>query len=192
MKWFIFSQSFAMTAASVSFPFYLLFIQNIGRSFSSFGFAYGLFTLSAALSQRLIGKWADQSGGLKLLIFYAAGMSFIFLLIPSVNTIKTVYFIQIFLGTLGAVQKTSEKLVLSELPLEGGRGRMIGNYHFWTSLCSSLAVMGTGILLNYFTINYIFYGCSIFFLISGIVLILIDREFIETHNPGVAKGIKRC
>lgn len=172
MKWFIFSQSFALTAASVSFPFYLLFIQNIGRSFSSFGFAYGLFTLSAALSQRLIGKWADRSGGVKLLIFYAVGMSFIFLLIPSVNTIETVYFIQVFLGILGAIQKTSEKLVLSEMPYKGRRGKMIGNYHFWTSLCSSLAVMGTGLLLNYFAISYIFYGCSIFFLVSGIVLIM--------------------
>ncbi|WP_175989109.1 MFS transporter [Bacillus sp. Marseille-Q1617] len=182
MRWFILSQSFAMTAASVSFPFYLLFIQNIGRSFSSFGFAYGLFTLSAALSHRLIGKLADQSGGLRLLIFYAVGMSFLFLLIPSVTSIETVYFIQIILGILGAVQKTSEKLVLSDIPHAGSRGKMIGNYHFWTSLSSSFAVMGTGLFLNYFTIHYIFYGCSMFFLISGISLIFGHEERIQTNK----------
>lgn len=182
MRWFIVSQSFAMTAASVSFPFYLLFIQNIGRSVSSFGFAYGLFTLSAALSHRLIGKLADHSGGLKLLIFYAVGMSFIFLVIPSVNSIEMVYMIQIILGILGAVQKTSEKLVLSEIPHDGSRGRMIGNYHYWTSLSSSFAVMGTGLLLNYFTIHYIFYGCSIFFLVSGISLIISHGGKIQTAN----------
>jgi MFS family permease len=182
MKWFILSQSFAMTAASVSFPFYLLFIQNIGRSFSSFGFAYGLFTLSAALSHRLIGRLADKSGGMRLLIIYAIGMSFLFLLIPSVTTIEMVYIIQIILGVLGAVQKTSEKLVLSEIPYDGSRGKMIGNYHFWTSLCSSFAVMGTGLLLNYFTIHYIFYGCSIFFLASGISLIISHTDYLSSYT----------
>ncbi|MEG9296781.1 MFS transporter [Mangrovibacillus sp. Mu-81] len=182
MKWFIYSQSFAMTAASVSFPFYLLFIQNLGRSFSSFGFAYGLFTLSAAVSHRLIGKWADKSGGYGLLVVYAIGMSFLFLLIPSVTSIKMVYFLQIFLGVLGAVQKTSEKVVLSEMPYNGGRGKMIGNYHFWTSLCSSFAVMGTGLLLNYFTIHFIFYGSSIFFLASSICLVISHTDYIRTHR----------
>jgi MFS family permease len=181
MKWFILSQSFAMTAASVSFPFYLLFIQNLGSSFSSFGFAYGLFTLSSALSHRLIGKLADKSGGFGLLIIYAVGMSFLFLLIPSVTSIEMVYFLQVFLGVLGAVQKTSEKVVLSELPYDGGRGKMIGNYHFWTLLCSSFAVMGTGILLNYFTIYFIFYGCSFFFLSSSICLIISHTGFLRTH-----------
>jgi MFS family permease len=182
MKWFIVSQSFALTAASVSFPFYLLFIQNLGRSFSSFGFAYGLFTLSAAVSHRLIGNWSDKAGGYGLLIVYAIGMSFLFLLIPSVTSIKMVYFLQIFLGVLGAVQKTSEKVVLSEMPYNGGRGKMIGNYHFWTSLCSSFAVMGTGILLNYFTIDFIFYGSSIFFLASSFCLIISHTDYLRTHR----------
>jgi MFS family permease len=171
-----------MTAASVSFPFYLLFIQNLGNSFSSFGFAYGLFTLSAALSHRLIGKLADRTGGFGLLIVYAVGMSFLFLLIPSVTSIKMVYFMQICLGVLGAVQKTSEKVVLSEMPSNGGRGKMIGNYHFWTSFCSSFAVMGTGLLLNYFTIHFIFYGCSVFFLSSSIFMVISYSNFQRTHK----------
>ncbi|MCA1053616.1 MFS transporter [Rossellomorea aquimaris] len=172
MRWFVISQSFAMTAASVSFPFYLLFIQNIGRSFSSFGFAYGLFTLSAALSHRVIGRLADHSGGVRLLILYAIGMSLVFLVIPSITSIEMVYLIQMILGILGALQKTSEKLVISEMGHGDRKGALIGHYHFWTSLCSSIAVMATGYMLNYFTIGTIFYGCSLFFLASGICLIV--------------------
>jgi Major Facilitator Superfamily len=170
MNWLIVSQSFAMVAASVSFPFYLLFIQNIGSSFSSFGFAYGLFTLSAAISHRFIGRLSDLIGGPSLLVIYSIGMSFLFLFIPSAGSIHEVYFIQVGLGVLGALQKTSEKVVVSEVTDHASRGKSIGVYHFWTSLFSSGAVMGTGFLLDYFTINVIFYACSIFFLTSGILI----------------------
>ncbi|TMU87667.1 MFS transporter [Bacillus sp. BHET2] len=177
MKWFIISQSFAMVAAGVSFPFYLLFIQNIGNSFSSFGFAYGLFTLSAALSHRFIGKVSDMIGGPVLLLMYSIGMSLMFLFIPSVDSVQGVYLVQLILGILGAIQKTSEKVVLSDLTEQASRGKSIGAYHFWTSIFSSVAVMGTGFLLDYFTIHVIFYGCSIFFMTSGILIFVFYSRF---------------
>ena len=172
MRWLIVSQSFAMVAASVSFPFYLLFIENIGSDFSSFGFAYGLFTLSGAIFHRFIGRLSDLIGGQFLLIFYSIGMSFLFLLIPSTGSIQEVYMIQVFLGMLGALQKTSEKVVISDMTEHASRGKSIGQYHFWTALFSSIAVMGTGFILEYFTIHFLFYACSLFFLISGLVIII--------------------
>jgi MFS family permease len=170
MKWFIFSQSFAMMASAVSFPFYLLFIQNIGSNFTSFGFAYGLFTLSSALFHRVIGKGIDRFGGKGFLVGYAWGMSILFLFIPFITSIWLVYLFQIALGFFGAMQKTCEKSMISELSEGEMRGTAIGNYHFWTTLCSALAVMGTGIVLDYFTIHVIFYICSVFYLISGVIL----------------------
>ncbi|HYK74272.1 MAG TPA: MFS transporter, partial [Pseudoneobacillus sp.] len=53
---FLNSQSLIVSASSVVFPFYLLFIRNIGESFSQFGCAYGLFTLISAFSYPLIGR----------------------------------------------------------------------------------------------------------------------------------------
>ncbi|MCA1059036.1 MFS transporter [Rossellomorea aquimaris] len=183
MKWLIVSQSFAMVAASVSFPFYLLFIQNIGSDISSFGFAYGLFTLSSALSHRFIGRLSDIVGGQILLVVYSLGMSFLFLFIPSTGSIQEVYLIQIVLGTLGALQKTSEKVVISDVTVQGSRGKNIGMYHFWTALFSSIAVMGTGLILEYFTIHFLFYACSLFFLASGFVLLLFWSKLKHTDRP---------
>ncbi|KPL58800.1 MFS transporter [Rossellomorea vietnamensis] len=176
MRWLILSQSFAMVAASVSFPFYLLFIRNIGSDFSSFGFAYGLFTLSSAVGHRIIGRLSDLIGGQILLIVYSIGMSFLFLFIPSTGSIQEVYMIQVLLGMLGALQKTSEKVVISDMTVHASRGKSIGQYHFWTALFSSIAVMGTGFFLEYFTINFLFYACSLFFLISGLVIIIFGSK----------------
>lgn len=176
MRYFILSQSLATMASSVSFPFYLLFIKNIGSNFSSFGFAYGLFTLSSALFHRWIGSASDKIGSRKFLIGYAWGMAFLFLLIPEVDTLTGVYIMQVALGFLGAVQKTCEKTMAGEIFHGEGAGRKIGLYHFWTSLFASFAVFATGVLIDFFTISFIFYIGSFLFAGSGIALLFFEQK----------------
>jgi MFS family permease len=176
MRIFILSQSFATMASSVTFPFYLLFIKNIGSNFSSFGFAYGLFTLSSALFHRWIGLVSDQFGSRYLLIGYAWGMAFIFLLIPEVETLAGVYVLQVVLGFLGAVQKTCEKTMAGEVFHGKGAGKKIGKYHFWQSLFAAFAVFGTGVLIDFFTISFIFYIGSFLFAGSGIALLFYKQK----------------
>ncbi|WP_409253785.1 MFS transporter [Bacillus sp. SCS-153A] len=178
MRYFILSQSFAMMASSVSFPFYLLFIKNIGSSFSSFGFAYGLFTLSSAVFHRWIGSASDKIGSRKFLIGYAWGMAFLFLLIPEVDSLTGVYVLQVALGFLGAVQKTCEKTMAGEVFHGNGAGKKIGNYHFWTSLFASFAVFATGVLIDFFAISFIFYIGSLLFAGSGIALLFYKEKVI--------------
>jgi MFS family permease len=180
MRYFVLSQSFAMMASSVSFPFYLLFIKNVGSNFSSFGFAYGLFMLSSALFHRWIGTASDKFGSRPLLIGYAWGMAFIFLFIPEVNSLAGVYTLQVILGLLGAVQKTCEKTLAGEVFHGKGAGKKIGSYHFWTSLFASLAVFATGVLIDFFTIAIIFYIASFLFAGSGLALLFYNNEQEET------------
>ncbi|RIW29267.1 MFS transporter [Bacillus salacetis] len=182
MNFFILSQSFATMASSISFPFYLLFIKNIGSNFSSFGFAYGLFTLSSALFHRLAGTAADRIGSRYLLIGYAWGMAFTFLLIPEVESIAGVYLMQVVLGFLGAVQKTCEKTMAGEVFQGIKAGRKIGKYHFWTSLFASFAVFATGVLIDFFTISFIFYIGSFLFAGSGITLLFYKPRGRKGHS----------
>ncbi|MGF2615746.1 MFS transporter [Rossellomorea vietnamensis] len=180
MKFFVLSQSFAMMAGSVSFPFYLLFIRNIGSNFSSFGFAYGLFMLSSAVFHRWIGSVADKVGSRTLLIGYAWGMAFIFLFIPEADSLADVYGLQVILGLLGAVQKTCEKTMAGEVFHGKGAGKKIGGYHFWTSLFASFAVFASGVLIDFFTIDFIFYLASFLFAGSGLALLFYDKKREES------------
>ncbi|MFD2044632.1 hypothetical protein ACFSTA_08250 [Ornithinibacillus salinisoli] len=54
LKWVVRSQSMLLFGTGLVFPFYILFLSEVGASFSEFGLAYGLFTISAALVHRLI------------------------------------------------------------------------------------------------------------------------------------------
>ncbi|TLS36823.1 MFS transporter [Pseudalkalibacillus caeni] len=182
MRIFIFSQSIALISSSIVFPYYLLFIKNVGSSFAQFGLAYGLFTLTSALVHRWIGKTSDKVGSKVFLIIHAWGMAVAFITLPLVSSLLQVYMLQVFLGVLGAMQKTCEKSMLTEFTAGSKQGELIGNYHFWTTMCSALAVMGSGFLIDYLTIHAIFYVGSIFFLISGLMMFKVQQDSTKSLN----------
>jgi len=58
IKWLIRSQSIFTLAAGMIYPYYLLFLKNLGNSYSKYGLAFAVFTISsAAVSQWLAPSW---------------------------------------------------------------------------------------------------------------------------------------
>jgi MFS family permease len=141
LKWLVLSQSGGFFASSLVFPFYILFLKNVGSSFTQFGFSYGLFGISAALIHPLLGKLSNQIDNRYFLIGHAWGMATLLLFYPHIESIIQVYAIQIFLGLFGSMQKHGEKILLADVTDGGSRGATIGSYHFWTSVFSAAASM---------------------------------------------------
>ncbi|KAB7705966.1 MFS transporter [Bacillus aerolatus] len=168
---FIFSQSLLVMASSMIFPFYILLLRNVGDSYSQFGWAYGLFALTSAVAYPVIGKIADKSGDRLLLIMYAWGMAVILLFFPLVTEVWQVYILQIIMGLLGALQKNTEKTSLARHVAKETAGKEIGNYHIWTSVGASVAIILTGYIVDFLTIGSIFYLASFVYVISGIILL---------------------
>lgn len=164
---FIIYQGSIGMASSMIFPFYVLLLKNVGHSYSQFGWAYGLFALTAAVSYPIIGKLADKTGDKVLLIIYSWGMALILLIFPLAFEIWHVYILQVVMGLLGAVQKNSEKTVLARSVQKATAGREIGHYHIWTSISAAIAIIGTGYLVDFLTIGSIFYLASVVFAWSG-------------------------
>ncbi|GGA43843.1 MFS transporter [Psychrobacillus lasiicapitis] len=164
---FIIYQGSIGMASSMIFPFYVLLLKNVGHSYSQFGWAYGLFALTAAVSYPIIGKLADKTGDKVLLISYAWGMALILLIFPLAFEIWHVYILQVVMGLLGAVQKNSEKTVLARTVQKETAGKEIGHYHIWTSVSAAIAIIGTGYLVDFLTIGSIFYLASAVFAWSG-------------------------
>jgi MFS family permease len=164
------SQSILMTASSMVFPFYLLLIRNIGDSYSQFGLAYGLFALTAALIHPLIGRLSDTIGDRSLLLLYTWGMAGVMIIVPIIETIAALYVLQVIMGILGAVQKTTEKTALARQTAGEHTGLKIGNYHLRTSVWGAVAVMATGFLIDFLTIASLFYIASFLYMISAVIL----------------------
>ncbi|WP_139364881.1 MFS transporter [Sutcliffiella halmapala] len=167
LKWVIISQSVVLFGTGLVFPFYILFLREVGGNFSEFGLAYGLFTISAALVHRWIGSYSDKWGRKIFLLLNAWGTATLFLLFPLVTTIWQVYLLQVILGVFGAMQKTSEKAIIADFTDGNSRGRAIGHYHFWISIFSGFAVIAGGYVIDFLTIDLIFYIGSLILFISG-------------------------
>ncbi|MEI4804275.1 MFS transporter [Bacillus sp. NPDC077411] len=178
---FVVSQSLIMMAGSMVFPFYVLLLRNVGNSFSQFGWAYGLFALTSALSYPLIGKVSDRFGDKKLLVVYSWSMAVLMLCFPIATEVWHVYILQIMMGLLGAMQKNAEKTSLARKVERQEAGYEIGKYHVWTSLGAAIAIILTGYLVDFLTIGTIFYVASILYMISGIVLWRTNNETIYTR-----------
>lgn len=169
-KRFLYYQSTIIMASSMIFPFYVLLLKNIGNNYAQFGWAYGLFALSAALFYPVIGKLSDKITDKRLLIIHSWGMALILLFFPLVTAVWQVYFLQIIMGILGATQKNTEKASLARQVVKETAGTEIGRYHTWTSIAAAIAIILTGYLVDFLTIGSIFYIASIIYVVSAIML----------------------
>ncbi len=179
-KSFIQYQGIVGMASTMIFPFYILMLKNAGTSYAQFGWAYGLFALTAAISYPLIGRASDRVGDKALLSIYSWGMALLLLFFPLAAEIWHVYVLQILMGILGAVQKNSEKAVLARHVDKTTAGKQIGIYHTYTSVAAAIAVIGTGYLVDFLTIASIFYIASIAFAVSGFI---VTKMPIYAANP---------
>jgi MFS family permease len=183
LKWLTISQSMVLFGTGMVFPFYIIFIKEIGANFTEFGISYALFALSSAFVHKVIGSYSDKFGRKIFLLMNAWGMAILFLLFPIVTNIIQVYILQIILGIFGAMQKTSEKSIVADFTDDKFRGKQIGNYHGWIAIFSALAVGVGGYLTDLFTLEIIFYIGAVILFLSGIVILKIkEREDYQANN----------
>jgi len=167
LRTFIYYQTMLMIASSIVFPFYILLLNNVGHNYAQFGWAYGLFALTAAIFYPLIGKIADKIGDKALFVFYSFGMALILLFFPIVSEVWHVYILQIMMGLLGAVQKNTEKTTLARTVKKETAGKEIGTYHVYTGIGAAVAIILAGYIVDFLTIATIFYLGSIMYIVSG-------------------------
>lgn len=168
LRAFMYYQTMVMMATSIVFPFYILLLNNVGNNYAQFGWAYGLFALTAAVVYPLIGKIADKIGDKRLFIFYSFGMAVLLLFFPLVSVVWHVYILQMIMGIFGAIQKNTEKTALARTVKKETAGTEIGKYHIFTGIGAAIAIIIAGYLVDFLTIATIFYVGSLIYFVSGL------------------------
>ncbi|MNZ69021.1 Major Facilitator Superfamily protein [compost metagenome] len=187
IKWLIRSQSIMTLAAGMIYPYYLLFLKNLGNSFSKYGLAFAVFTISSAAVSQWIAPRLDRHG-LRILVISAAGMMGAMLAFPWTNSYLMVLVLQFIMGTCSAMQKMSERLLLADFTERGSRGGVIGSYHFWTSAASGFAVIIGGMLIDWLTINVLFYLSALLYGVSAGTVWRMSRNSVTKPKEGSVSG----
>ncbi|MEK8132210.1 MFS transporter [Paenibacillus filicis] len=162
LQWLIQSQSIVTLAAGMVYPYYLLFLKNLGNSYSKYGLAFAVFTISSAAVSSWLGARLDRYGP-RMLLAGSLGMTLVMLAFPWVQSFALVLILQLIMGICAAMQKMSERLLLADYTEKGDRGRTMGTYHFWTSAASGFAVLLGGFLIDWLTIDALFYTSALLY-----------------------------
>ncbi|MCD1259509.1 MFS transporter [Paenibacillus athensensis] len=175
LRWLIRSQSIATLAAGMIYPYYLLFLKNLGNSYSKYGLAFAVFTISSAAAAHWLAPFVDRHGRL-LLALSSFGMTAAMLLFPWAGAYIWVLGLQLLMGLCAAMQKMSERLLLADHTEPGARGRLLGSYQFWTSVSSGFAVVFGGYLIDWLTIDVLFYLSALLYALSGWAVLRAARQ----------------
>jgi len=162
IKWLIRSQSIFTLAAGMIYPYYLLFLKNLGNSYSKYGLAFAVFTISSAAVSQWLAPRLDRYA-LQFLVISSLGMMVAMLAFPWVLSYTWVLILQLLMGACNAMQKMSERLLLADNTERGARGAAMGAYHFWLSAASGFAVILGGYLIDWLTIDALFYTSALLY-----------------------------
>ncbi|SDE41224.1 Major Facilitator Superfamily protein [Paenibacillus sp. UNCCL117] len=164
--WLIRSQTIVTLASGMVYPYYLLFLKNLGNSYAKYGLAFAVFTVSSAAVSGWLGSRLDRHGP-RLLLAGSLGMMLVMLAFPWVQSFMAVLALQLAMGVCSAMQKMSERSLLADYTVQGARGGAIGSHQFWTSAASGFAVILGGYLMDWLTINALFYVSALLYGLSA-------------------------
>ncbi|MBI4896042.1 MAG: MFS transporter [Candidatus Aenigmarchaeota archaeon] len=151
-------------------PFWFLFIERVGGSIESFGFAIGLMTIASALASYAVGRLSDVHGRKRFLIVSGLLEALIIVCYTFITTTVQLYVLQIIYGLVSAMQMTMETAYLGDITKKVQRGADIGLYHAAIGLCAGVAAMLGGVGVGMFGYHIIFYVTAA--LIGGSTLVL--------------------
>jgi predicted MFS family arabinose efflux permease len=169
IKWLIRSQSIVTLAAGMIYPYYLLFLKNLGNSYSKYGLAFAVFTISSAAVSQWLSHRIDRNA-VPVLVASSLGMMAAMITFPWVFSYGWVLFLQCVMGACSSMQRMSERILLADYTEQGARGIPIGSYHFWTSVASGFAVILGGYLIDWLTIDALFYMSALLYGVSAWVV----------------------
>lgn len=149
-------------SSSLVFPYYVLFLRNIGDSYDVFSLLYGLFSLSLSVVVYFGGKYIERVSPYLLMMLHSFFCSYLFFSLHTIENIKFVYIGQVLFGGFTALFKLAEKKLFMNATSEFYR-----SYLFWTSFVTALCIIGVGVLFETIDIAYMFHLAAWLFLISG-------------------------
>ncbi|WML48382.1 hypothetical protein RCG23_24605 [Neobacillus sp. PS3-34] len=148
------------------FPYYLMFLKNIGENYSTFSLLYATFAFSSGISYLCL-TLLPAKPSLRVLCFTAfSGLSLCMLGIPFASTLLHVFLIQGFMGIFQAVYKWSEKEWVKQEKIEWRSDHL---FSFLLQMVIVATILATGWLLDWFSIGMLFAIAAIWYMVNGVI-----------------------
>lgn len=168
MRTFFIIQSCITLAGGIVFPFYVLLLHEAGSSALVFGGLYAIFTVSSAIAYIGTDQLVHYFSYQQLLVVSNLCSGIALFGLTTVDTLAQLAFVQVVLGVAFALPKNLEKIILAEHTVPENRITKISHYHASMSAVLAVSVLGTGWLVDTFSINILFYCGGVVYLIAAL------------------------
>lgn len=146
-------------------PLYAIFIKDIGGGIEIAGVALAIVLYVTSILSILIGKVSDKIGRKPLLILTGFSYAYVVFLYTTVTTVISLYILQVLLGIVDAMRKTTDVAFIGDITKKERRGFQVGLYRTMTDMAKASAVLLAGFLIGEAGFKIIFYiGSGIIFL----------------------------
>lgn len=146
------------------FPYYLLFLKNIGETYSSFSLLYALFALSSAACFYTLSWIPLQIQTYKMYSLSLLGLGISMMSVPFAQNIFHVCLIQCFMGIFQALYKLSEK----EMDKSDKMSWKKENIHqFILQLIIVASILGAGFMFDWFSIHMLFELAGAWYIVNS-------------------------
>jgi MFS transporter, DHA1 family, multidrug resistance protein len=159
--------------------FFPLFGIEKGFSTLQIGILIAIFNLTVGICQLPFGKMADQFDKNKILLFSAIGIAFQFFIIPHLTDFWSICIFVFLLSILTALVISNSSALSSEKGRFYGMGTTMGFLSSSTSLGMVIGPLISGLIIDNFTTNILFYIIGVGWLISAL-LIIFNRRSIRS------------
>lgn len=143
------------------------------------GYIIALFTLSAGLARPFSGKITDTLGRIPVMAFGSLVCFVIGIAYPNVHSVAGFLFLRLIHGFSTGTKPTGTAAYVADIIPAEKRGEAQGTLGIFTAIGMSIGPVLGGLLVQFMSIDVLFYVSSIFALLS--ILILFNMK--ETLKP---------
>lgn len=140
-RYLLISSSIIAFITGIWGPFYALYVKNLGGSLENFGIAFGLLTISSAVTSYIAGRYSDKIGRKPFLITSNLLQATLLVSYVFITSILQLFLVQILLGVSDSIWVISEAALLGDITKKKSRGRTLGKYKSIIGVLQGVAML---------------------------------------------------
>ena len=156
IKVLLYTNGLLLLASSMLGPVYALFLDGKGANLFEASLAMVIFSVVAGITTFFMGKVADRKDPKKIMIigYFLIGLAF--LLYNFVDSLSTIYLLQVLIGLGEAIYAPSFDKLYTESMHKKNAGEVWGAWELANYFSQSIGAFVGGYLSYYFGFNFIF------------------------------------
>lgn len=173
------TDSIVLVSAAMLGPFYTIFVENIGGSLFDVSLTIAIFAFVAGVTTLISGKYIDKIEEKELIVVFGyAVMGVGFFLYIFVNSIWTLFAVQVLIGFAGAIYVPAFGTLYSKHVEKCGAGKVRGTWEAMDYFSISIGAMIGSSIVYFWGFEMLFILMAAFCFISALYIYILPRRVL--------------